>query len=313
MRSAVWLLALGALLLVGITAPAAAQYIFLDVDGDGVSTAADRLTPRTTTVTVVLDTNRDRGGTLKTCVSALDRAAGIDIFAYNVILHASGGTVSYGTWADSLGFTNVLDPEVKNSTDLRVSRATSLGVVKKPGRYRLGTVKIKTISGSPRISIAPRVDVALDPTGSYTGFGTDCDGSGAPNTLFLGPNPAFEGPAGWMDSDGAGVAQVSMAAAMPANSEDLLSFGASVTPNPFDPAAHLRISTTRQGYLRVRLYDIQGRLIGTPFDERSVPAGEHLVPLGHGRARDRLLASGIYFYRAEAAEGELSGRFVILE
>ncbi len=313
MRLAVRLLALGALFLVGITAPAAAQYIFLDVDGDGVSSAADRLAAGTTTVSVVLDTRHDRSGALKTCVSGLNAAAGIDMFAYNVILHASGGTVSYGTWADSLGFTEVLDPEVKNRTDLRVSRATSPGVVKKPGRYCLGSVKIKIVSGSPSISIAPTVDVALDPGGSYTGFGTTCDGVGAPNTLFLGPNPAFEGPEGWRDRDGAGVAQVSMAAALPANSEDLRSFGASVTPNPFNPVAQLKILTTRQGYLRVRMYDVQGRWIGTLIDEHSVPAGEHLVPLGHSRTRNRSLASGIYFYRVEAAEGKLSGRFVVLE
>jgi hypothetical protein len=86
-----------------------------------------------------------------------------------------------------------------------------------------------------------------------------------------------------------------------------------VTPNPFNPRAKLSFRTTREGFARVRLFDSSGRLVRTLLDERSLGAGSHEVTLdGRGDA-GQPLASGIYLYRIEAAEGVAGGRVVLLK
>ena len=89
-----------------------------------------------------------------------------------------------------------------------------------------------------------------------------------------------------------------------------LQFGAFVTPNPARHDAVLRLTTTRPGPLRVRMFDIAGRVQHVLVDEVQAAAGERTVALRSGRGR---IEPGVYFYRVEAGEGMLKGRVVILE
>jgi len=91
------------------------------------------------------------------------------------------------------------------------------------------------------------------------------------------------------------------------------SLAATVTPNPFNPQATLRYSTSGDGYVRVRIFDLSGRLVRTVLDHPLVPAGDHQVIIdGRGRSGE-MLASGIYFYQVEALEGTVRGRITILK
>jgi PKD repeat protein len=88
---------------------------------------------------------------------------------------------------------------------------------------------------------------------------------------------------------------------------------ASVTPNPFNPRATLSFRTMETGFARARLFDSSGRLVRTLLDERALAAGYHEVVLdGRGNAGNAL-ASGIYLFRVETAEGTASGRVVLLK
>jgi PKD repeat protein len=88
---------------------------------------------------------------------------------------------------------------------------------------------------------------------------------------------------------------------------------ASLSPNPFNPSAVLTFSTHTAGHVRVRLFDASGRLVKTLVDEPYMTAGIHDVHVGARNDTGGRLASGIYFYHIETAEGSFTGRAAIVQ
>jgi hypothetical protein len=86
---------------------------------------------------------------------------------------------------------------------------------------------------------------------------------------------------------------------------------ATVTPNPSNPAGYLSITTGKAGRLVVTLYDVQGRLFERILD-RSVTPSTISVKVGGDAGHGRSFPSGIYFYRIEAPDGVLTGRFAVV-
>jgi len=87
----------------------------------------------------------------------------------------------------------------------------------------------------------------------------------------------------------------------------------SLAPNPLNPTAVLTVTTASPGPLRVRVYDVRGRLLSTLADERLASAGPHAVRIGPGSVHGYGLVSGIYFFTVEAAGETRRGRFVVLK
>ncbi len=87
---------------------------------------------------------------------------------------------------------------------------------------------------------------------------------------------------------------------------------ASVSPNPLNPSAVLTFFTTKSGPVRLQAFDPQGRLVRTMLHEPQVGAGYHDLAIDGRDDRGTPLASGVYYYRLEAAEGITTGRFTIL-
>ncbi|MGE5175925.1 MAG: FG-GAP-like repeat-containing protein [Hyphomicrobiales bacterium] len=88
---------------------------------------------------------------------------------------------------------------------------------------------------------------------------------------------------------------------------------ATISPNPLNPDAVLTFRTERDGPVRVAVYDVRGRLVSRLLDQANVPAGYHDVRIAGRREDGAPLASGVYFYRIEAVEGEQTGRFTVLK
>lgn len=88
---------------------------------------------------------------------------------------------------------------------------------------------------------------------------------------------------------------------------------ASLSPNPLNPEAVLTFVTERTGPARVQVFDLSGRLVQRLMDEANLPAGYHDVRVSARRDDGGTLASGVYFYRIEAAGEEETGRFTILK
>jgi len=74
-----------------------------------------------------------------------------------------------------------------------------------------------------------------------------------------------------------------------------------VSPNPLNPDAVISLRTDQPGSLRLRLYDLNGRLVRTLVDASSWPAGDRDVMFNGRDSQGRRLASGRYFLRAETS------------
>lgn len=86
---------------------------------------------------------------------------------------------------------------------------------------------------------------------------------------------------------------------------------ASLSPNPPTPAAILTFATEVGGQVRVRLFNLQGRLVRTLLPGEYRGPGYHDVHVDGRDDRGKRLPSSVYFYRIEAAEAIETGRFVI--
>jgi len=88
---------------------------------------------------------------------------------------------------------------------------------------------------------------------------------------------------------------------------------ASLTPNPLNPGGVLRLTTSSAGFVRVRIFDLQGRVVRVLEDRAMVPAGAHDVRIDGRNTSGQTLASGVYFYQVETSEGTLKGRITVLK
>ena len=95
------------------------------------------------------------------------------------------------------------------------------------------------------------------------------------------------------------------------NETDLLA--ASVSPNPLNPGATLTFTVTKPGFVRVRLFDLNGRMVRTLMDEANVTKGFYGVEFDGRDERGGRLSSGVYFYRVESTGGSIAGSFAILK
>jgi flagellar hook assembly protein FlgD len=88
---------------------------------------------------------------------------------------------------------------------------------------------------------------------------------------------------------------------------------ARVTPNPLNPSGVLAFRTSGDGYVRVRMFDLNGRLVRTLADIPLAVAGDQEVRIDGRGARGETLATGAYFYVIETPEGKTRGRIMILK
>jgi hypothetical protein len=159
----------------GVATPAAAQFMFLDVNGDGACTSADILSSSVTSVDIWLDTNHNGDGSLATCPTGED----LTINSYTFILTAPSGGVTYGAWTDNMGFT-IAAGGAQSGNDFWIAKAS--GTPLAAGKYKLGSLAV-TITGSPSLQFA--IVTAIDPTG-LTSFGSACPGMDFDNTMKFG-------------------------------------------------------------------------------------------------------------------------------
>jgi hypothetical protein len=87
---------------------------------------------------------------------------------------------------------------------------------------------------------------------------------------------------------------------------------ARVHPNPSNPAATLTFETERAGSVRVRLFDLSGRLIRTILEEPSMNAGVHSTRIDGLDHAGKPISSGVIFYQVESPQRLERGRIVIL-
>ncbi|MCI0583329.1 MAG: hypothetical protein L0227_10675, partial [Chloroflexi bacterium] len=183
--------------------PTAAQYLYLDSDGDGLHTPADKMADNgvETTVRGYLVTNRDRLGTTRGCGDGT--GSGINVYSYAVSLQIAGGTATFGAATPAAPFTTDLgssNPGDGVRDYVSFADATGAGLPE-GGPHLLFTFPVTGATGTPRLDIvvsaSPSI-TAADPT--Y--FASACLGDNfSSNIWFLGTTPsAADGE--WYDVDG---------------------------------------------------------------------------------------------------------------
>lgn len=176
------LLLLGVIAALAIGAPAYSQYIWMDVNGDGVNSSLDALSSSVTQVHVYLDTDNVKGGGPPT---ALCGGNPLDIGLFDVLFRSSGtGSVTYNGFTLGSGMTSfaLLNPFTVQGTDAGVGYVGANYLP--PGTYELGQLQV-TITGTPIISFLPEATSPTMPSPN-TAFGSHCDGDSHPNYITLG-------------------------------------------------------------------------------------------------------------------------------
>ena len=82
-------------------------------------------------------------------------------------------------------------------------------------------------------------------------------------------------------------------------------------PNPFNPVTRLKFGLKEKGQVRIRIYDVSGRLVRILIDEIR-DAGSYETVWDGTNDRGRATASGIYFCRMEAPDYERTLKMVLL-
>jgi hypothetical protein len=72
----------------------------------------------------------------------------------------------------------------------------------------------------------------------------------------------------------------------------------------------LRFSLSQPGPLRIEIFDVTGKIIRTLVDEPEVLPGQFEFPLDTRTDNGRMMGAGVYFYRVQARERTVIGRFL---
>lgn len=292
---------------------AQAQYIFLDTNGDGVSTENDCMSAKgPTQIDVWIRTDQNRDGSK--AFYREDPSRQLDMFSYEITLHTSGGTVEWGAYKNQM-------PSM--DFEFRADRTPSYfytgylgGVSLPPGKYKVGTLSATPLSGRPAIKIVSAAPL-FPPV--RTSIGSHCEGKDLDNTLKFTEDPSavgrapIETPGDWTGSDGIRVSAAAANAAPRSGSAQQGARPDGVSPNPFNPQGLITFSLRAGGPVRVTLFDTSGKLVKTLLPRQGLGTGSHSVAVDGTDARGKRLASGVYFYRVERPEGEIRGRFVMMK
>ena len=83
-------------------------------------------------------------------------------------------------------------------------------------------------------------------------------------------------------------------------------------PNPFNPVTEIKFSLEQSGPVTLSVFDAQGRLV-RELSSGNYAAGEHRVTWNGQDEQGRVVASGVYLYRLEAAGEQLSRRMLLIK
>jgi photosystem II stability/assembly factor-like uncharacterized protein len=78
-------------------------------------------------------------------------------------------------------------------------------------------------------------------------------------------------------------------------------------PNPFNPTTTINYSVSKPGYVKIKVYDLLGRIVATLVNENK-PIGNYSVQLNAAK-----LVSGIYFYRMESGSFSHTKKLLLLK
>jgi hypothetical protein len=306
-----WVAIASVMIVLGGVRAASAQRMFLDTNGDGEATAEDGLSSHDVTrVSIWVETNShgSPGSLIAKGVSEED----LTINSYEFILHSDGGQVRWGKFENAQPTMYVRMGPFSNASDYYIGQ---MGMeCLRAGKYKLGTLEVTAVAGSPSLSFSSGSPVW---SAALTSFGSHYPGRDGDNTLKLttGIGQDSEGaPFGdWSDAVGlAGGPKQSSLGAQSLVAGAIYQFGIRQLKPADGGAPQLIVTTTRPGSMHLRLYNVSGRLVRVIANETSVASGEHSFSVEPRSDMQHRLPSGVYYFTLVTPEGERSGKIVIV-
>jgi hypothetical protein len=203
------LLFLAVVAAMAVAGPAYSQYVYLDVNGDGLNfdreadvgnaVPSDNVSIATTTIDVYFVTDQNGDGSASTCASAEPFTMG----SYEAVLRSTGsGTVTFNGWTDNMGFAVPIITAgdgtfAASGTDTWFGRGGN-PPGQPPGTYRVGSVSV-TVTGTPTVIFGMNSTISGN---AQTAFGSQCDGALFDSTIRLGPLSEIGITADFTDSYG---------------------------------------------------------------------------------------------------------------
>jgi hypothetical protein len=287
------------------SAPTAAQYMFLDVDSDGFPTANDvMVSGAENKIDIWLVSDETRDGTISSIRTFDGRKPSLT--SYQFVLRAEGGTVKWGKFQNAIS--TMITPFETFQSETEFSAGYGGPTVLPPGRFRLGSLSFSVESGNPTIRIVPS---SMTNARAMTAFGSMAAGRDGDYTLkFADESLPHPDRGDWREAVGLSPAVAGKAATI-SEPDRVLRFGSRVLRS-IHGELQLAVTTTRQGSVRVLLFDVAGRLVRVIANERALEGGVHEYPVtGPSRSGQRI-AAGIYYFRVEAPEGVRTGKVAIV-
>ncbi|MGE5176429.1 MAG: Ig-like domain-containing protein [Hyphomicrobiales bacterium] len=280
-------------------------------------------------------TGNDSGGALTaSLVDAGDGTGALSLAAssgsaggYHVMLHASDGSLGADVTVSVTVNAVLADARARAWTDSKTIRLNTgkpretFSLEPVGGSFALSSIDAATLrlaawDGAGSVAAIAPVPGSLDATHDRDGNGiTELRMDFAKDDLrALFSNVADPVVAGAMTiratlADGRTVAATVNADVMPSKIHALKRMG----PNPMNPEAVLTLDVPMAGRLRVRVFDLSGRLVRTLLDSSSEPAGTRDLLFDGRDDRGVSLASGRYFVRVETAATDEAAPLTILK
>jgi flagellar hook assembly protein FlgD len=83
-------------------------------------------------------------------------------------------------------------------------------------------------------------------------------------------------------------------------------------PNPFNPSTRIQFRIPETDLVTINIYNIKGQMARQLLNEK-VEAGIHQITWDGRDQQNKLLPSGIYFYRLNVADYEITKRMILLK
>ncbi len=84
-------------------------------------------------------------------------------------------------------------------------------------------------------------------------------------------------------------------------------------PNPFNPSTMIKFMSDNSGYATVKIYNIQGKLIKTIFNNSTIPKKLYSVEWDGKNEQGKTVANGVYFYKLTTDSNKFTKKMLLLK
>jgi len=85
-----------------------------------------------------------------------------------------------------------------------------------------------------------------------------------------------------------------------------------LSPNPFNKNTSITFTISKKGQLKLKVYDISGRMVSTITEEIKEPGKYQIIWNGTDN-KGRKLSSGIYFLKAEYKQKSITKKVIFID